>query len=364
MFKKIFVLFFLLFSINSYAESINNPGETLQKIDNPAYFVGDIKVNKTDIDATKAREKAIFDGQRQAFNIILSRMGINQSNSFLVNDNEVSQALSSMQINNEKVSENSYSATLFMEFNPDYMKYILDKYNIGKFTGTVNSYLIIPILNENNNTFIWGKSNRWLDAFKTNLSSQKNIVLVNSNQTTKDSFDIKNINNPNFSNFKNIARSYNVNNIVLVNTDLNKDYSIISTKIFVLNKDETRKASLNYQIINKKNVNKDFSNASLKIIAYLNKLDNNQKQLNVDSSNNEFTRVFITISSIEEIADSENVLKNNKNVVEFVLNSLTKEMVTYDVKIYNNDLDNFISSLESAGVVAQRKDDGIYIYFK
>ena len=141
--KKLFVLLFLLYSSILFADIQNK------------YLVEDIRVNRIDEDANLAREKAITKGQRDAFNLVLDRLEIDSSNGMLISDDEISQMLRSMQVKNEKITNNSYTANLMVEFSPEYVNFILKKNKITKFSSKYNSYLILPLLKEDNNTYFW-----------------------------------------------------------------------------------------------------------------------------------------------------------------------------------------------------------------
>ena len=193
--KKVFVFIFcaicLMFG-NANADTI--------------YNITDFRVSKYDKDATTARKIAMTQGQRKAFNTVLERIGIDSSNGILVTDEEISQMIRSMQIKNERITNNSYSATLTLEFSPDYIQYTLDKYKISKSSPRLDSYLIIPVLKENGETYMWSKNNKWFDAFKNNLKTAKNIFLVRDDFSSRNAIDIDDLDKkPTFTKFKNIS---------------------------------------------------------------------------------------------------------------------------------------------------------------
>ena len=53
------------------------------------YFVENIKIKKVDVDAIKARKNAIRTVQRMGFDMVLKRMGIEESNNMLITDKEI-----------------------------------------------------------------------------------------------------------------------------------------------------------------------------------------------------------------------------------------------------------------------------------
>ncbi|HSQ98117.1 MAG TPA: hypothetical protein VLL98_05390 [Rickettsiales bacterium] len=352
--KKIFILIFLLFSQFAFAETEED------------YIIDNLKVNRSDKDATTAREKAITKGQRDAFNIILARLSIDDTNSMAISDEEISQMLRSLQIKNEKITDNSYSATLTLEFSPDYVKYILNKYKITKFSPVFDSYLIIPVLKEDGNTYVWERNNRWTNFFNKNVKENNNIFLIENDFASKNLVDTASLNKPIFSKFRNLAELYNVNNIVVVIGNYNKITNVIDTKIYVLSNRRSRNAALNYEMQNPNNPNLDFNDASIKIIEYLNglaSLDLENNEYSYSSQNQrEGTYIFVKISSIKDYNNINKILRNNKNITSANLKSIEKKLAIYFVKYKDNDLQSLISSLEADGFSVSEKRNGLFIF--
>lgn len=351
--KKILIFIFLLFSPYVFAETDQD------------YIINNLKVNMTDKDATTAREKALAKGQRDAFNIILARLYIDNTNSMAISDEEISQMLRSLQIKNERITDNSYSATLMIEFSPDYVKYTLNKYRITKFSPTFSSYLVIPVLTEDGRTYIWEQNNRWTKFFTKNLKGNNNILLVENDFASKNLINVSSLDQPNFSRFQNLAELYNVNNIVIVEGNYNKDADYIDTKIYVLNINKTRNASLNYQMQNPKNPDSDFDGASLKIIDYLNGLNSNSENnqyTQISEDETEGTYIYAKIGSLKDYNNVNKILRNNRNIITANLKSIEKDLVVYFVKYKDNDLQSLISSLEADGFSVNEKRNGLYIF--
>ena len=334
--KKIFLFIFLMFAPIVFAEN------------NQDYIVDNLKVVRIDKDATTAREKAITKGQRDAFNIILSRLSIDDTNSMAITDEEISQMLRSIQIKDEKITDSSYRATLMVEFSPDYVKYILNKYRITKFSPTYDSYLIVPVLNEDGVTYLWEKSNRWTNFFNKNVKSSNGIFLVDNDFASKSLIDIGYFKKPNFSNFTNLAELYGVNNVVAVVGNYNTNDNVIYTKIYVMSNKRTRNATLNYQMQNIDNPDIDFNNASIKIVEYLNGLSDgnaNQGETTANENQRSDMYIFAPISSLKDFNNIDKVLKNNKRIINANLKSLEKNLAIYSIKYVDNDIESLITSL-------------------
>ena len=352
--KKLFIIIFLLFPMLARANVDDD------------YTITNLRISKIDKDATTARQKAMNQGQREAFNTILNRLGVDDSNGIVVSDDEISQMLRSMQIKSERITNNSYSATITMEFSPEYVKYILNKYKISKFSPKLNSYLIVPVLGENDEIYLWEKNNRWMNAFKKNIRTTKNILLVDDDYSTKNLIDLDYFQKPTFSKFRDIADLYNVNNIVVVTGNYRKGGDIIATKIYILNQNKSKVATMNYEIENLNNVNLDFNNAAIKIIEYINDLNNRENEDNnadnVAAIPEGYIYIFAPISSLRDYNNINNILNSNKNIVNIELKMLSKNMAVYSVLYHNNDLESLIDSLKNDGFSVSKKKNGLYIF--
>lgn len=353
--KKLFFVIFLLFPL--LANAVDSD-----------YVIENLKIGKTDKDATTARQKAMLQGQRKAFNTILERLDIDSSNGIVVGDDEISQMLRSMQIKNEKITNNSYNAVLTLEFSPEYIKYILNKYKITKYSPKLDSYLIIPVLNTDDEMYLWEKSNKWVSAFKKNIIGNKNIILIDDDYSSRNAINKDYFKNPTYSKFDIVANLYNVNNIAVVIGTYNKGDELIKIKIKVMNPENTRNAIMNYEVENLNNINADFDAASMKIIEYINKLNekdgNNTIVPKYSNSETGTVHIFAPISSIGEYNNVSKILEKNKSITELKLKVLSKNMAIYSAKYYNNDLKMLIQSLKSDGFSVSEKKDGLYIIYK
>ena len=315
--RKFFIILFLFYSSFLFAENKNN------------FLVENIKINRVDKDANIARQKAITKAQRDAFNTVLNRLSIDDTNGIAITDDEISTILRSIQINNEKITSNSYSATLTIEFNPEYVNYMLKKYRITKFSPKHNSYLIIPILKEDGNVYLWEKNNKWMSLFLRNLKNNNNSVfLIEDDFSSRNLLNKRMLEKPSFNNFKNLAELYNINNIVLIDSEFQKDINVIDIKINIISDKEERKATLKYEL---ENINKpilDFNNASIKIIEYVNNLSKNNNEVNTVENYKESktgTLVFVPISSLSAF-----------NNVGFDILGSSNSMVNYSADVLLN----------------------------
>lgn len=352
--KKLLIIMFLLFPFVLKAETADD------------YKINNLKISRIDKDATTARQKGITQAQRDAFNTILYRLDIDSSNGIIVSDDEISQMIRSMQIKNERITNESYSATLTMEFSPEYVKYMLNKYKITKYSPKLSSYVIVPLLNENGNTFLWERGNRWISAFRKNLTTNKNIILAEGDFSTKNTIEVDYFNRPTFSKFRNLADLYNVNNVVVVIGDYSNGGDIIETKIHVMDSSKTKNATMSYQVENLNNVNSDFSGAAVKIIDYIDDLTEKEEPKAPETQKLEANEIyiFVPLASIRDYNNADNLLKINRNITDLKMKMINKKMAIYSVRYLNGNLVQLIDSLKYQGFLVNEKKDGLYLFLQ
>lgn len=349
--KKIFIILFLLLPTLVFAENTNN------------YLVENLYISMIDEDATTARNNAITYAQRQAFNTILNRLGIDTSNSVIISDNEISQMLRSMQIKNEKITTKSYSATLTLQFSPEYIKYTLSKYKISQYSPHFDSYLIVPVIKNGDNIYLWEKENKWLDPLTRNARGTTGVLVIKDNYSTRNLIDLEYFKKPKYNNFKKLASLYGTNNVVLVVGEENKEDKLIDTKIYVLNENKATNAYLKYEMKDK-NIDNDYYNASIEIVKYIDGLlveDKNKTEYNVIDRNDGYINIYAPLSSIQDYINVKHKLAINKDITQINLKMISQKMAVFTVK-YSSNINNLVQSLKNIGFTTSNKKEGIYVF--
>ncbi len=349
--KKIFIILFLLLPTLVFAENTNN------------YLVENLYISMIDEDATTARSNAITYAQRRAFNTILNRLGIDTSNSVIISDNEISQMLRSMQIKNEKITTKSYSATLTLQFSPEYIKYTLSKYKISQYSPHFDSYLIVPVIKNGNNIYLWEKENKWLDPLTRNARGTTGVLVIKDNYSTRNLIDLEYFKKPKYNNFKKLASLYGTNNVVLVIGEENKEDKLIDTKIYVLNENKATNAYLKYEMKDK-NIDNDYYNASIEIVKYIDGLlveDKNKTEYNVIDRNDGYINIYAPLSSIQDYINVKHKLAINKDITQINLKMISQKMAVFTVK-YSSNINNLVQSLKNIGFTTSNKKEGIYVF--
>jgi hypothetical protein len=164
--SRFFLLIFLLISCTSYAA------------DKSEYLVEDVAVSITGKSPNEARNSATASARRDAFLILLTRLGMKTNTADSVSNDEISEMVRSEQIDNEKIAGNNYSATFNIMFAKDFVDHILNKKNVEKpeekKVEEVNeSYVLIPAKTSKRRTILWEENNDWKKAVEKSLSKKK-----------------------------------------------------------------------------------------------------------------------------------------------------------------------------------------------
>ena len=295
------------------------------------------------------------------------KLGIDSSNGIMISDSEISQMLRSMQIKNEKITSKSYSATLTLQFSPEYLRYILNKYKISQYSPHFDSYVIIPIVKEDNKYYLWESQNKWLKPLTRNARGATGILVVQDDYHTRNLLGLNYFNKPTYEKFKNISDLYGTNNIVVLISHEDKTNKIIDTDIYVINDEQTINAYLKHEMT-EKNINNDYNNASIEIINYISGLSNSNDDktaYNLIDRNDGYVNIFVSLSSIKDFIITKNNLSANKNITEINLKMITKKMAVFVVKyVDNTNVTALAKSLENFGFDVSEKQEGIYIFIK
>jgi hypothetical protein len=162
--SRIFSLFFLLFfaAANiSYAD------------DNSTYLVEDVVVSVTNKTPSAARIVAVATARRDAFLILLTRIGLRINLADNITNDEISEMVRSEQIEEEKIAGNNYSATFNIMFAKDFVEHILAQKTIDKTEEKKEeTYLLIPAEIVKRKPILWEEENHWKMAIEKNLNKK------------------------------------------------------------------------------------------------------------------------------------------------------------------------------------------------
>lgn len=137
------------------------------RADDAMFTVSPVAVDVTAESAAAARDAAIAEGQRRAFETVLSRMTIPEDRAALpaLTDDDISGFVQNFEVISEKSSPVRYVGSLTIRFSPDAVSEYLRSHNVSTSSTPSQPMLIIPVMGVENRLLLWEDDNAWRAAW-------------------------------------------------------------------------------------------------------------------------------------------------------------------------------------------------------
>ncbi|MBM3545320.1 MAG: DUF2066 domain-containing protein [Alphaproteobacteria bacterium] len=130
------------------------------------FTVTDVAVDVTDATATQAREKALLEGQRQAFQRLIQRLATD-ANARVPRLDEATLVtlVRSIDVTNERTSAVRYLASLTVRFNPATVRDVLSSSGIAFTEIKARPVLLVPVYVAGGSTVLFEDRNPWREVW-------------------------------------------------------------------------------------------------------------------------------------------------------------------------------------------------------
>lgn len=331
------------------------------KAEEDRFNVSGINVKKFSNNVTQARNTAINDGQRRAFEVLLRRLKVSPNYSLWVSNEDIGKMVSSIQINNEKITDNSYSATINVFFSEDFVKFMFQKYNIKSSSAPKNKYLVIPVVRNEEGIQIWGSENVWMDIWR-NLMDEKGIKAITVIEKDIETLAAVNPEMIQFENpydFDYLIKQYDVNTIIVAEAEhlVDEDkIQILFTQVSENNKDTVKLNFFNAEGYDEYTL---FSNATEKTINYIIKVEGKTRS---KDGNEKGVSVNVAVNGLKEYLDAKNLLENSEFIKKIKLKSLTKQVAVFHIE-HSIEEELLSTAFEERGFRVYKQLDEYYLIF-
>ncbi len=130
------------------------------------FTVADVGVDVTDATATQAREKALLDGQRQAFQRLMQRLSSDASaRAPRLDEATLNRLVRSIDVANERTSAVRYLASLTVRFNPAAVREVLTQAGVAFTETKARPILLVPVYSAGGSTVLFEDRNPWREAW-------------------------------------------------------------------------------------------------------------------------------------------------------------------------------------------------------
>ncbi len=355
--------FFLVFLLNS---------NSVFAAQNDVYTVNDVIASGSGKSPSQARTNAVTSAQRNAFLILLDRLGIDAKAASSIDDAAISDMVASQQILGEKVAGNNYSATLNLSFSESFVKHYLGKKvpsaDDKKETAAPSTYLIVPVKLIKNQSLIWETNNDWKIAWENILKTNKVSYLKLAKGEIDDISTItpSAVDNPRFTDFEQLLNKYKADGLMLVYFDFDSIENKVNIVLQNIQKFNAAKTKLDFVNVNQLSpedlVNKVAEKTFHYIASILDKDGPRSSPLTAPTTIQTGISTYpidILIYGLEDWLKVKNKLENSNLVSQFRVESLSRDLVKIIVS-YNNSNGDIISAFARNNLYLQKKPEGGY----
>lgn len=130
------------------------------------FTVSDVAVDVTDATASQARERALLDGQRQAFQKLMQRLATDTNvRAPRLDESTLTGLVRSIDVANERTSAVRYLATLTVRFNPAAVREAMAAAGVAFTETRARPMLIVPVYAVGGSTVLFDDRNPWREAW-------------------------------------------------------------------------------------------------------------------------------------------------------------------------------------------------------
>lgn len=138
-----------------------NPGQDATS----AFQVSDVPVDVTAASAAAARDIAMTQGHRRAYERLIRRLAPPGQTVPAQSDAAIADLVSSVQVSNERTSSTRYIANLTFRFRPDRVRQLLVSTGVPMTAARSQPRLVLPIYHDAGTPILWEEANPWRDAW-------------------------------------------------------------------------------------------------------------------------------------------------------------------------------------------------------
>ncbi len=208
---------------------------------NEAFTVRDVAVDATAQTAAQARDNALAEAQRQAFDRLLARLAVSGGSGRLakLSNADISNLVAGFEVQDEKNSDVRYIAKLTFHFKQGPVEDLLRQSNIGFAAAASRPLLVLPMLRQGGKDLLWDEPNPWRAAW-ANLPPAAGLVpIVAPIGDLKDMADItaEQVVKEDAARLQQIAGRYGAGGTLVVTAVPREDHGKMSLEVVALRYD-------------------------------------------------------------------------------------------------------------------------------
>ncbi len=131
------------------------------------YKLTDVAADVTADSAAHARDKAIMQAQRSAFEQLLTRLGVDAARAARENDDGIAALVQAFEVQREHASAVRYIGTFTIQFKPNAVRALLNKEGASFNEERSRPLVALPIVNKAGRNILWEDSTKWRSVWES-----------------------------------------------------------------------------------------------------------------------------------------------------------------------------------------------------
>ncbi len=142
-------------------------GAAVAQMSDPFTVTG-VRVDQTSQSAAQARNLAIADGQKQAFERLVERLTVEEDRALLpeLSQSDIEGLVQDLMIEGEQRSAVRYIASLTVRFRANEVRALFDRSGVGYSDTMSGAVLVLPVLITQGRALLWDDPNPWRAAWE------------------------------------------------------------------------------------------------------------------------------------------------------------------------------------------------------
>lgn len=335
---------------------------------NELYYVENIPTKVKGKTPAQARNLAIASAHRDGFLILLTRLKLNLAIADEINDEEISDMVSSEQIQDEKIAGSLYSANFNITFAKNFVDHILKQKsqqlkNQGNDSAFKNSdsketALIIAGINQNKRITLWEQDNLWRYALNRSLGkkNKKNFVVGQSDIDNIAIVNSENITNIKYGDLEPMLAKYNANSAYTIILNYDNIENKIILDVNYIRKMQSKQIRLSFVNVDRLNYEQLLDTVAQKTIEYL----SNNQIANDKNLNNNFIRLGIYLNDLDSWIKFKKQIENANFINQLNIESIARDYAVISVN-YNDGNVKIEDNLAKINADADKQSENFYL---
>ena len=142
------------------------------------YQIQDVVVDVTAGNASQARDQAMGQAQRSAFEQLLSRLGTDTEIAARTSEDDLSAMVQALEVQQERTSAVRYIGTLTVQFKPSAVRNLLNKHGTSYTEARSTPVVVFPVVFYNGRQILWEEGTKWRTAWEEASRSSGLVPIV------------------------------------------------------------------------------------------------------------------------------------------------------------------------------------------